>query len=405
MEKTSKKKNNVLVLNAGSSSLKVQVFDLNTERILFNAEVDSINKPHCSFRIYLKTKKIREPCRIKTHREAIQFAIKKIKDRQIIEHPNEIAAIGHRVVHGGEKYKKSCIITKDVVKSIKSFSKLAPLHNPHNLAGILACQKLFPKVKQFAVFDTSFHHTIPQHAFLYGIPSQIYKKYGVRKYGFHGISHEYVSRQAAKLLQRSKKSRKNKSKIITCHLGNGSSITAVRDGKSIDTSMGFTPLDGLIMGTRSGHLDPGIVPFLIDRGYKNQDIKEILYKKSGLKAISGVSSDMRNIINAASKGNKNAKLAIDMLAYRTAMLIGSYAAVLKGVDCIVFTAGIGENSYLIRKKVCDFLGYLGIRINANKNRSNSTVISTQASKVKVFVIPTNEAFMILHDVKRLLNKK
>ncbi|MFH1212022.1 MAG: acetate/propionate family kinase, partial [Candidatus Woesearchaeota archaeon] len=308
----------------------------------------------------------------------------------------ELDLIAHRVVHGGEKYRGPCLINQEVIDDVKSLSRLAPLHNPPNLAGILACKKLFPKAKQYAVFDTAFHHTIPKHAFLYGIPIELYEKYGIRKYGFHGISHEYVSQIAAGFLM------KKDSKIISCHLGNGSSITAIHSGESIDTSMGFTPLDGLIMGTRSGDIDPEIILYLLGRKhYSIAGLEDLLNKKSGMKAICGF-SDMREVRDAALKGSKNARLAIDMLAYRIAFYIGGYAAALDGVDAIVFTGGIGENAAYLRTKVCQFLSHLGVLLDEKENKYNRIIISSSKSETKVYVIPTNEELMIVKKVKKII---
>ena len=360
----------ILVINAGSSSLKVKVFDTNKDQAIYKAFIDRIGKS-----------------KVKNHDQAVKIALKDIP---------QVDAVGHRVVHGGEKYTKPTKITAAVIKQIRKLSTLAPLHNPPNLAAILACKKILPKVPHVAVFDTSFHQTLDEKAYLYAIPYNYYKKYGIRRYGFHGTSHSYIAKETIKLLG------KKQSKIVSCHLGNGSSITAIKNGKSIDTSMGFTPLEGVPMGTRSGDIDPAIVIKLMQKLKKSpEEIDEILNKKSGLKGISMLSRDMRDLWKA-SKKNKQAKLTISFLAYRIAKYIAAYSASLQGLDAITFTAGLGQNAYYLRKEICDYLSHLGVKLDAPKNRVNAQKISAKNSKVKVFVIPTNEEKEIAIETQRAL---
>lgn len=363
---------NILVLNSGSSSLKFQL--VKTERnfeVLEKGLIDRIGL---------------EKGDAKNHNEAVKKVLALLKNKKV-------DAIGHRVVHGGEKYKNSTLINLKVIKEIRKLCELAPLHNPPNLAGILACKKYLPKTPQVAVFDTAFHQTIPQKAYLYGLPYSYYSKLGIRRYGFHGTSHKYVTDRAIKLLG------KKNARIVTCHLGNGSSITASLNGKSIDTSMGFTPLEGLIMGTRCGNLDPAIVFYLQEKLKIDTDrIDEILNKESGFKGLSGISSDMRKIYEKSLKGDKKALLMIDLLSYQIAKYIGAYASALSGLDALVFTAGIGEKAWYVRKKTCDYLGHLGVKIDQSKNRGNEIRIHSKKSKVEIFVIPTNEEIQIAKEV-------
>jgi acetate kinase len=383
-----------LVLNSGSSSLKYRFFDKDKE--LMRGHVDRIGLKGCFIKLKIGEDEIKKNHFFKDHLDAVIYALSTIKGYNLISDFKEIKAVGHRVVHGGEYYKNSVIINDQVIKRIKQLCELAPLHNPANLAGILAVKKALPKIKQVAVFDTAFHQTIPDEAFLYGIPYEMYKKYKIRKYGFHGTSHQYVAREAAKLLK------KKNYEMITCHLGNGSSITAIKDGKSVDTSMGFTPLDGLIMGTRSGEIDPEIILYLINKGkYTAKELDTILNKQSGLKGITGM-SDVRDIRKAALRGNKQAKVALEMLAYRISLFIGGYMTILHGLDCIVFTAGIGEQAYYIRKMVCESLKFVGLKFDDKANRMNKQKISAPASKIKVFVIPTNEELEIANECYRLV---
>ena len=395
----------ILVINCGSSSLKYQLIDMKNEEVMAKGLVERIgiegsiltHRPEGMDKVVIE-----QP--MKDHKDAIKLVLDALIDKKhgVISDMSEISAVGHRVVHGGEKYSKSVLIDDEVLKAIDECTKLAPLHNPPNIIGINACKALMPNTPMVAVFDTAFHQTIPDYAYMYALPYELYKKYGIRKYGFHGTSHRYVSKIALDLLG------KKDSKIITCHLGNGASVAAIKDGKSVDTSMGFTPLDGLVMGTRCGGLDPAVVTFLIkDAGYTADEVDNIMNKKSGVYGISGVSSDFRDIEKAADEGNKNAKLALEMFAYRVKCTIGSYAAAMGGVDAIVFTAGLGENSAEMRERICDGLEFLGVEIDKKKNavRGKVAEISKDNSKTKVYVIPTNEELMIARDTKAIVENK
>ncbi|MCM8710589.1 acetate kinase [Clostridium sp. SYSU_GA19001] len=395
----------ILVVNCGSSSLKYQLIDMEGEVVLAKGLVERIGIEGS-----ILTQKVegREKYVIKqpmaSHKDAIKLVLEALVDSQngVIKDMSEISAVGHRVVHGAEKYSNSVLIDEDVMKTLEECSKLAPLHNPPNIIGINACKELMPNTPMVGVFDTAFHQTIPEYAYIYPLPYELYKKYGVRKYGFHGTSHRFVSSAAADLLGKDIK----ELKIITCHLGNGASITAVKDGKSIETSMGFTPLEGIAMGTRSGNIDPAIITFLMkELNLTIEEVDDIVNKKSGVYGISGVSSDFRDIEDAAWKeGNKRAQLALDVYYYKVKKFIGSYAAVMNGVDCIVFTAGLGENSPETREYVCEGLDYLGVKIDKEKNkvRGKAVDISSEDSKVRVLVIPTNEELMIARDVKEIV---
>lgn len=356
---------NILIINAGSSSLKYE---------LFNQKLESLADGYIE--------RIGQKGRHKNHLAAVQQALQSLIKDGIITDLKEIAAVGHRVVHGGEKYQKPTRITASVEKEIKKLSSLAPLHNPPNLEGIKACKKLLPKAKQVAVFDTAFHQTLPAKAFMYALPYKLYKKDGIRRYGFHGTSHSYTSKETIKLLK------KKQSKIITCHLGNGSSITAIKNGVSIDTSMGFTPLQGVPMGTRSGDIDPAIALKLAKK-LSPEKADELLNKKSGFKGISELSSDMRDLLKTR-KTKKKSQLAIDMFAYKVAQYIAAYSASLQGLDAISFTGGIGENSGYIRSQICHYLAHLGVALDPAKNRTNKILISKKQSRVKVYAIPANE---------------
>ena len=396
----------ILVLNCGSSSLKYQLIDSDTEKVLAKGLCERIGIDGSQLKHQPTGKDdvvLKEP--MKDHTDAVKMVIDALlnSDYGVISSVLEIGAVGHRVVHGGEYFSKSVIIDADVKAAIEKCCDLAPLHNPANLIGIDACEKLMPNVPQVAVFDTAFHQTMPERAYLYAIPYKYYEKYKIRRYGFHGTSHLYVSREAAKMMDRPV----DECKIITCHLGNGGSICAVRNGISIDTSMGFTPLAGLAMGTRSGDIDPAAVLYLMEK--ENLSIKEmdnILNKQSGVLGISGVSSDFRDIEEAGNEGNERATAALDTFAYRVAKTIGEYVAAMRGVDAIVFTAGLGENSGTIRQVICDYLGYLGIKLDSynNSQRGKAIEISTKQSRVQVFVIPTNEELVIARDTKELVDK-
>lgn len=397
----------ILVINCGSSSLKYQLIDMEGEVVLAKGLVERIGMDGSILTQKVEGKEkyiIKQP--MADHKEAIKLVLQALVDGEngVIKDMSEISAVGHRVVHGGEKYSNSVLIDDDVMKTLEECSKLAPLHNPPNIIGINACKELMPNTPMVAVFDTAFHQSIPEYAYIYALPYELYTKYGIRKYGFHGTSHRYVSALAAEMMGKNIEDLK----IITCHLGNGASIAAVKGGKSIETSMGFTPLEGIAMGTRSGNIDPAIITFLEkELNYSPDEVDNIINKKSGVYGISGVSSDFRDIENAAFKeGNKRAKLALEVFYYKVKKFIGSYAAVMNGVDCIVFTAGLGENSPETRESICDGLDYLGVSIDKTKNnvRGKATLISKEDSKVKVFVIPTNEELMIARDAQDLVNR-
>lgn len=339
---------------------------------------------------------------IPDHSKGIELVLAALVDPNhgVISSMGEIVAVGHRVVHGAEKFADSVLITNEVMSALETCIEMAPLHNPPNILGINACSKLMPNVPQVAVFDTAFHQTMPKHAFLYGLPYEAYKKHGVRRYGFHGTSHKYVSQRVAEELNE----HMTNLRIITCHLGNGASIAAVKYGRSIDTSMGFTPLEGLVMGTRSGEIDPAIIPYLMKKEKMTpEEVDSYLNKQSGVLGISGVSSDFRDIEDASTEGNERAQLALEIFAYRVRKYIGGYAAAMGGVDAIVFTAGLGENSPIMRDKICNGLEFLGTRIDPEKNNVRGVVqeISVTGARVKIFVIPTNEELVIARDTKTI----
>lgn len=393
----------VLVLNCGSSSLKYQLIDMSTENPLASGLCERIG---IDGRLKHKGKEVYEvEQEMKNHEDAIKMVIDALLDEKhgVISDIKEINAVGHRVVHGGEHFAKSVVITDEVIKAIEDCIELAPLHNPANLMGIRACESLIPGISQVAVFDTAFHQTMPEKAYLYGIPYELYEKYKIRRYGFHGTSHKYVSERAASVLGKDIKDLK----IITCHLGNGGSVAAINGGKCMDTSMGFTPLEGLVMGTRCGDIDPAVVSFIMDKeGLNNKEVDELMNKKSGVLGLSGVSSDFRDIEGAANEGNKRAQIALDTFHYKVAKYIGEYTSTLNGVDAIVFTAGLGENSKNSRKEICSYLSWLGIELDEEQNskRGEELVISVANSKIKVLVIPTNEELVIARDTKELLDK-
>ncbi len=394
----------VLVINSGSSSLKYQLFNMEDESVLCNGIVERINLKGSRLIHKVNSKKYTVEASVKDHKVALKMVLDTLLDAEkgVIHSMEEINAVGHRVVHGGETFSGSVLIGDDVMKALEDNVELAPLHNPPNIMGIVAAKELLPNVPQVGVFDTAFHQTLPEKAYFYAIPMKYYEKYKVRRYGFHGTSHFYVSRRAAEMMGKPVEDLK----IITCHIGNGASITAVKNGKSVDTSMGFTPLEGLVMGTRCGDMDPAIVTFLQEKeNLSTKEINDILNKKSGIYGLTnGFSSDMRDIENAALDGNKTSKLALDMYDYRIAKYIGAYAAAMNGVDIIAFTAGVGENSPHTRKDVCSYLGFLGLKIDDEKNniRGKESVISTEDSKVKVLVVPTNEELVIARDTKKII---
>ena len=394
---------NVLVINCGSSSLKYQLIDSDTEAVLAKGLCERIGID--GRLVYQKAgndKEITEAS-MPTHKEAIQMVLEALTNEKTgaIKSLAEVNAIGHRIVHGGEKFASSAIITDEMIKAVEECNDLAPLHNPANLIGIRVCSELMPNVPQVGVFDTAFHQTMPAKAYLYGLPIEYYKNYKVRRYGFHGTSHSFVSKRAVEFLGLDK----DNSKVIVCHLGNGSSISAVQNGKCVDTTMGLTPLEGVVMGTRSGSIDPAIVEYIAKK--ENLDlagVMNVLNKKSGLQGMSGVSSDMRDLRAAAAEGNEDAKNAIEVLCYGIAKYVGGYVAAMNGVDAIVFPAGIGENVGMIREKVCSYLGFLGVTIDAEANEAmgEEVVISGADSKVKVAVIPTNEELAICRDTVALV---
>jgi acetate kinase len=390
----------ILAINAGSSSLKFQLLDMPAEHLVTKGSVERIGLSDSIFTISVNGEKQQEIASISDHEVAVKILLDKLTDLKIVRSLKEIEGIGHRVVHGGEAFDDSALVTDDVIKKIEDLSELAPLHNPANLVGIRAFRDVLPNVPEVVVFDTAFHQSMGDEAFLYSLPYDYYEQYGIRKYGFHGTSHKYVAYRAAELLKRPIEDLR----LITCHLGNGASITAVRGGKSIDTSMGFTPLAGLTMGTRSGDIDPALIPFIMDKtGMNANEVINVLNKKSGLLGLSGFSSDLRDIEKEAKRGNKRAKLAINVFVERIQKYIGSFAAKMNGVDAVVFTAGIGEHSSEVRGHVLNGLGFMGIDWDADQNKINGqeTFINTDKSKVKIMVIPTNEEVMIARDTVRL----
>ena len=396
---------NIFVINCGSSSLKYQLINMENEEVLAKglAERIGIDGSRIKHKPTGKEDKVIE-MPMPDHKVALEIILDALVDpaHGAIKSLEEISAVGHRVVHGGEKFASSVIIDDDVMDAMKKCIELAPLHNPPNIMGIEACKELMPNVPMVGVFDTAFHQTMPKTSYIYSLPYEMYEKYGIRRYGFHGTSHKYVSQRTAKMLGKNIED----INIITCHLGNGASITAIEGGKSIDTSMGLTPLEGLTMGTRCGDIDPAIITFIMEKENLDIDgINNLMNKKSGVLGISGVSSDFRDIEDAAWKEkNERAQLALDIFSNKVKKYIGSYAAIMGGVDAIVFTAGLGENSPETREDVCKGLEFLGVNIDseANKVRGKETVISTEDSKVKVLVIPTNEELMIARDTKELI---
>ena len=395
---------NVLVINCGSSSLKFQLINSDTEAVLAKGLCERIGIDGRLTYQPAGGEKEKTDLAMPTHEEAIQYVINALTNEKtgVVKSLDEIGAVGHRVVHGGEKFASSAIITEEMKKAVEECNELAPLHNPANLIGIAACEKLMPGTPMVGVFDTAFHQTMPQKAYMYGLPYEYYEKYKVRRYGFHGTSHSFVSKRAAEILGVPY----DQTKTIVCHLGNGSSVSAVLNGKSIDTSMGLTPLEGLVMGTRSGDIDPAILEFIAKK--ENLDIDglmDVVNKKSGVYGLSGnLSSDFRDLWDAADAGNEKAKVALEVFAYRVAKYVGAYVAAMNGVDNIVFTAGIGENDHGVRELVLGYLGYLGIEIDeeANNTRGQDLMISKPGSKVNVLVIPTNEELAIARETVALL---
>jgi acetate kinase len=398
----------ILVLNCGSSSVKYQLFNINEEsEVIAKGIVERIgfNDAIVNYKPTGKDK-LKEEMGIPDHTVAINKIFQLLTDKEIgvIKDVKEIKAVGHRVVQGGESYKESVLITKDVIKDVEANSELAPLHNPANLKGIMSVESLLPGIPQVAVFDTSFHQTMPPHAYMYAIPMELYKKYKIRKYGYHGTSHKYVSRIASNVIGRDTRDLK----MITCHLGNGASIAAIEHGKSIDTSMGFTPVDGLIMGTRTGDIDPGVLLFLADKeNLSLKGVSNMINKNSGMQGISGISSDMRDLELAYYEGNENAALALTMYAYRVKKFIGAYAAIMNGLDVLVFTGGVGENDFNIRRMICQNMEYLGLKFDEVANhgiKGQDRVISKPESKVVAAVIRTNEELLIATDTYKIIQK-
>ncbi|MBQ8654119.1 MAG: acetate kinase [Clostridia bacterium] len=396
----------ILIVNAGSSSLKYQLVDMNDESVIAKGQVERINIEGSNLKQKGADGKVaveyKEP--IKDHVVACQLMMKALMESGVIKSMDEIGAVGHRVLHGGEEFTASCVITEEVKAAIRKYIPLGPLHNPANLMGIEACEAVMPTTPQVAVFDTAFHQTMPPKAFMYGVPYEFYKEHGVRRYGFHGTSHRYVSKRVCEFLNIDPVGKK----IIICHLGNGSSLSAVKDGKCVDTSMGLTPLEGLLMGTRSGSCDPAVVQFIANNAHMDvNQVLDLMNKKSGLLGIAGEgTSDMRDIDALADGGHERAALARDMLYYQIQKLIGSYAAAMGGVDVIAFTAGIGENGPELREGVMKNMEWLGAKIDVEKNnfKGKEAVISTPDSKVTVCVIPTNEEIMIARDTLELVSK-
>ena len=392
----------ILVVNAGSSSLKYQLIEMDNESVLAKGVCERIGQQGSVLVHRGKGGEVRIQGAMPTHSEAIKMVLDALVDKNygVISDMKEIAAVGHRVLHGGVIFKESALVTDETLKQIESNIDLGPLHMPPNIMGIKACRAAMPHAPQVAVFDTTFHATMPDYAYMYAIPYDDYKDFKIRKYGFHGTSHLFVSGEAAKLMER------KDFRLVVCHLGNGASVSAVKDGKCVDTSMGLTPLEGLVMGTRSGDIDPAVIEYLMDK--KGMDIHEAtnyLNKKSGVLGVSGVSSDFRDLVAAMNDGNDRARLAIDMFSYRVKKYIGSYAAAMGGLDCVAFTGGIGEHTEIVREKVMNGLEFLGIDFDYDKNnnvpRGEITLLTKPASKVKVYIIPTNEELVIARETLRL----
>lgn len=395
----------ILVLNCGSSSIKYALYDMDSKTVMTSGGAERVGLDGAFVKVKLANGEKKTVMHdIPEHTEGVKFIFSLLTDPEIgvIKDLKEIDAVGHRMVHGGEKFNKSVLLTEEVLKVFEECTDLAPLHNPANLKGVRAVQELMPGLPQVGVFDTAFHQTMPKEAYMYAVPYELYEKYGVRRYGFHGTSHRYVSQRVCEFLGVKPEGKK----IITCHIGNGASIAAVKDGKCIDTSMGLTPLEGLVMGTRSGDIDGGAITFIQKKlGLDADGMSNLLNKKSGMLGITGISSDMREIDAACEAGNERAKLTIDMYNYRIRKYIGAYAAAMDGCDIIVFTAGVGENQASMREKVCEGLSFMGVKIDVEKNsgiHGEEAVISTPDSKVTVVVIPTDEELMIATDTMALL---
>ena len=397
---------NILVINCGSSSLKYQLIDSESEKVLAKGLCERIGIDGSAITHQpVGGDKVTTKVPMPDHTEAVKYVIEKLTDPEVgvVKSLDEIGAVGHRIVHGGEKFASSVVIDDEVLKAVEECNDLAPLHNPANLIGINSCKKIMPGVPMVAVFDTAFHQTMPKKAYLYGLPYEYYENYKIRRYGFHGTSHDFVSNRVAEILGK----KREDLKIIVCHLGNGASVSAVKNGQCVDTSMGLTPLEGLIMGTRSGDLDPAIISFIAQKEKLSaEEVINICNKKSGVLGLSGgLSSDFRDLGNAAEEGNEKAKTALETWSYRVAKYIGAYVAAMNGVDVIAFTAGVGENNFMAREMICEYLGYLGVTIDkeANKIRGEEITISTPDSKTTVMVVPTNEELAIARETVRLVN--
>ncbi|WP_125580777.1 acetate/propionate family kinase [Levilactobacillus cerevisiae] len=388
----------ILAINAGSSSLKFKLYTMPDEKVLMSGQIDRIGTKTSEFSYVIAGKRSKIVAPMESFDTAIQNVIDTLLTSHVIQSKNEITGVGHRISHGGRYYSAPVLVDEDVKSKIDELAVLSPLHNPVNLLGIEAFEKLLPHAQEVAVFDTSFHHTIPAKAYMYALPYSYYEDHGIRRYGFHGPSHEYIAQRAPELFGKEKTHR-----MISCHLGNGGSLTALLDGKSVNSSMGFTPLAGIVMGTRSGDIDPEIIPFIEEEFHmSSQEVRNMLNKDSGLLGISGLSNDIRDLDKAAQAGNKRAQLALDVYVHQIQQYIGAYTTDLEGLDTLVFTAGIGEHSALIRQMVCDRLGYLGVKLDAAKNDANELSIEAADSRVKVAVIPTDEEIIIARDVMSVL---
>jgi len=396
----------VLVLNSGSSSIKFRLFNMKNEQVMSRGTVDRIGIDNSFLEIEnFRGEEYKIEIEIPDHTTGIEMVKDALIDKKmgVLDRFDQINAIGHRVVHGGEKFADSTLIDEEVVQQIIEVSELAPLHNPHNLKGIRICEEISPQKPQVAVFDTAFHQTMPQKAYMYALPYHYYQKYGIRRYGFHGISHKYVTQKAAEIMGRPIE----ELKLISCHLGNGASVAAVKNGKSIETSMGWTPLEGLVMGTRCGDLDPAIIPFIMEKeDITIEEMKNIMNKESGLLGISGLSSDSRDIRKAAREGHHRAQIALDLFNYQVQKYIGAYLFIMGGLDAIIFTAGIGENASDIRAAILEGVEFLGLKVDqqANQTRQKIAEITTTDSTTKAFIIPTNEELVIARDTVRIVEK-
>ena len=396
---------NILVINCGSSSLKYQLIDSDSEKVLAKGLCERIGINGSAITHQpAGGEKVTTEVEMSNHTAAVKYVIEKLVDKEVgvVSSLDEIGAVGHRIVHGGEKFASSVVIDDEVIKAVEECNDLAPLHNPANLIGINSCKEIMPGVPMVAVFDTAFHQTMPKKAYLYGLPYEYYEDYKIRRYGFHGTSHDFVSNRAAEILGK----KREDLKTIVCHLGNGASVSAVQNGKCVDTSMGLTPLEGLIMGTRSGDLDPAIISFIADKkGISADEVIDVCNKESGVLGLSGgLSSDFRDLGNAAEEGNEKAKAALETWSYRVAKYVGAYAAAMNGVDVIAFTAGVGENNFAAREMVCEYFGYLGVTIDkeANKIRGEEVIISTPDSRTTVMIVPTDEELAIARETVRLV---